>query len=214
MNFLDICKRVNNLVGFQGVLTSVSPTGYQAVLVNAVKDAWEDIQRHRVDWDFMRATKSVNVDGSQNYYSLDQLWGTAEPDLGNWLYVSYDYQRLMQLSYDAYEGEDFTAWTGHKPYLYAIDPATKGLYISPVDANYTLDIYYTKELQNLTTATQVPWLPERYHQAIVYGAVVKLATFVGNPTLHDTYALKYDQIMGSLMREENPPKFVRKRPVA
>lgn len=214
MNYLTICKRVNDLVGFQGIVTSVNPTGYQKVLVQAVNDSYEDIQRFRRDWEYMKATKEVNVDSSASYYTLDSLWSPDVPDLASWLYVNYDHQRLVEYSYDAYELIDKDAWEGSEPQFWSQDPATKGLYISPLDGLYTLDIYYVKTLDVLTTATQIPRIPDRFHQAIVYGAVMNLSTFVGNSTLYDTYSVKYSTIMGQLMREENPAKFVRKRPIA
>lgn len=213
MNYLDLCKRVNDLVGFQGVVTSTDTTGYQKVLTGSVRDAWEDIQRYRQEWDFMRGHRQVNVGPTANYYTLDTLWGVDSEDLSQWLHVNYDKDRLIQLSYDTYESMDFGE-ESYKPQYYAIDPVTKGLHISPVDAVYTLDVYYIRELQTLVNNSDIPVLPERFHMAIVYGAVVKLSTFVGNATLYDMYSLKYGEIMGQLMREENPPKFIRKRPVA
>ena len=214
MNFLTICKRVNDIAGFQGVVTSVTPTGYQAVLVQAVKDAYEDIQRFRTEWDFMHKKKSVNVSNATNYYSLADLWGAETPDLAVWRHVNYDYERLTEYSYEAYELVDQEDYEGGEPRFYSIDPATNGLYVSKLDQLYTLEIYYTSTFDELTTATQIPAIPERFHQAIVYGAVMKLATYVGNPTLFDTYARQYAEAMGQLMREQNPPKFVRKMPVA
>jgi len=214
MNFLEISRRTSDIVGFQGTVSSVSATGYQATLNQAVSDAYEDIQRYRSDWDFRKRHKSINVSSSANSYTLADLWGLDTPDLATWEYINYDYRRMGRLTYDSYIITDYSAYTAQKPTLFSIEPYTNSLLIAPVDQVYTLDAHYILKLDELSGNTAIPILPERHHMLIVYGAVMKLSTFVGNATLYDTYSLMYTQELGQLMREENPAKKVRKRPVA
>jgi len=214
MDFLTICRRVNDAVGFQGTVTSVSATGYQATLTQAVKDAYEDIQRYRPDWEFMKRDKTVSVGSSANEYTLATLWGSDTPDLATWKYINYDYKLLRQITYDSYVFQDLTSYTAGKPNYYAIEPYTQSLLITPVDTTYSLDIHYIRDIHLLSENSDTPILPTKFHMAIVYGAIMKLSTFIGNQTLYDTHSANHAMILGQLMRDENPAKTVRKRPVA
>ncbi len=77
-----------------------------------------------------------------------------------------------------------------------------------------MEIHYIRSLDELVANGTIPVLPLRHHQLIIYGAITKLSTFIGNGTLFDTYSMKYAEGMGQLMREENPVKTIRKRPIA
>jgi len=214
MNYLEIARRTNDTTGFQGVVNSIDSTGYQSTLMSAIKDAYEDIQRYRPDWDWMKTYRQVNVSDLKQSYTLEELFAGDTVNLAEWLYLNYDYRRMRNIHYDDYMLTDFSGSTAGEPKLFAIDPATKGLLISPVDGPYTLDLHYVRTLDKLVKNTSVPILPARHHQLIVYGAIVKLSTFIGNGTLYDTYSMKYAEGMGQLMREENPAKVIRKRPIA
>lgn len=216
MNFLSICQRTHDIVGFQGQFTSVQATGFEAVLVTAVQDTYQDVQRYRTEWDWLRQTRQINVSDVKTVYTLDELWGADTPDLASYLYINWTsarrIQRLRQIHYDDFQflvdpqPGDPRAWT--------YDLQTMNLEITPVDQVFTLDLYYTKSLDALLNNIDVPLIPDRHHQILVYGACMKLSTFVGNPTLYDTYAIKYAEELAQLMRESNPVKRVTKQPVA
>lgn len=218
MQFLTICQRVHDLVGYQGQFTSVQATGYQATLVQAVKDAYEDVQRYRVDWNYLKSRRDINVSDAAMEYTIAELWGTDTPDFSSYRYINYDNGRrkvrLMEVTYDAYVLMDFSNWNNKEPRVWSYKPWDKSLLISPVDKVYTLDLHYLKKLHQMTSNTDVPIIPDRHHQILVYGAVMKLATFTGDSTLFDTYSVKYAEELGQLMREENPAKRVSKRPIA
>lgn len=189
-------------------------SGYQAVITQAVTDTYEDIQRYRDDWDFLQAQKTIAVGPSQDIYPLATLWGTETPDLARWKHINYDYRRLQEMEWNTYELYDFSNWTGQKPIYWAWRPYDYALCISPVGTNYSLEMYYYKELDILTLNTSVPIIPTRHHQLLVYGALMKVASYLGNMTLFDTYSIKYAEELGQLMREANPPKRIYKRPIA
>lgn len=214
MNYLEICRRTNDIVGFQSDVASVDTTGYQATLTAAVKDAYEDIQRYRPDWNFMKAKRSINVSNLATEYSLETLWAGDTVDLAEWQYINYDYRRLGFIHYDTFVLTDFSGYNNKEPRGWSVVPATKDLLITPVDQVYTLEAHYIRTLHELSGNNSVPILPKRFHQLIVYSAIMKLSTFVGNLTLYDTYSMKTSMLMGQLMREENPAKVVRKRPLA
>ena len=220
MNYLSICQRVHEIAGFQGQFNTVDTTGYQAVITQAVQDAYEDIQRYRPEWQFTKLRRDVNVSDAATEYPLDELWGTTETsDLASYRYINwYDSaksrnHRLIEINYDTWQFQKTDRNPG-EPRAWAMRPWDKALLITPVDKVYTLTIHYVRDLDELTQNTSVPLIPQRHHQLIVYGALLKVSTFIGNPTLFDTYSLKYAEEMGQLMREENPARVVTKRPIA
>jgi hypothetical protein len=212
MTYLELCKRTNSIVGFQGVISSVTATGYQETLTTAVRDAFEDIQRYRSDWDWMKATRDINVGSSSNSYTLTTLWAGSTVDLSEYRYILYDYKEMREYWYDDYQTVEWT--NSGKPRYYAVEPNGKDLVISPVDATYTLQLHYMLTLQELSANGDIPRLPLRHHQLIIYMAIMKLSTFIGNATLYDTYSVKAAEGLGQLLREENPGKEIRKRPLA
>jgi len=219
MNYLAICQRVHEIAGFQGNFPDVNTAGYQAVITQSVKDAYEDIQRYRPEWNYLKARRNINVSDAADVYSLTDLWGgLVASDLADYRHINWfnpdtdRSMRLIEVDYDSFVLMQFSE--PHEPRLYSVRPWDKALLISPVDQVYTLDLHYTKTLHELVNNTDEPLIPSRHHQLIVYGALMKVSTFVGNPTLFDTYSMKYAEEMGQLMRESNPAKAVRKRPVA
>jgi len=212
MNYLQMCQRVHDIAGYQGTFNSVDATGYQTVITRAVQDAYEDIQRLRDDWDFLQGERTVSVGPSQNVYTLAELFGTDTIDLAHWKYVIYDYRRLQEMTWDLYNLTNFANWSG-EPHSWAWRPYDRALMLSPVKENSNITIYYIKELDELTLNTSEPTLPKRHHQCIIYGALMKVATYLGNVTLFDMYAQLYAQELNQLMREANPPKSITKRPI-
>lgn len=218
MNYLSLCQRVHEIAGFQGQFTSVDVTGYQSVITQAVKDAYEDIQRYRKEWNWLKSTRTINVSDAATEYTIEELWAGATPDFAEYRFIDYHRARgifrLIEVPYDAFVLMDFSSWGNKEPYYWSSRPWDKALLISPVDQVYTLDLHYTKKLDVLKVNTDVPKIPDRHHQLIVYGALMKVSTFMGNPTLYDTYNVKYSEELGQLMREENPAVRVIKRPIA
>ena len=220
MNYLQICQRVHDIAGFQGQFTGVTATGYQAVLTAAVREAYEDVQRYRAEWNWLKQNRTINVDGTKDVYTLSDLFGaTVTVDLADYRYINWTKdsesraRRLQQVEWDTFQLMKFSD-EGDRPHYWTYDPANFDLYLGHLDALYQLDLFYTLDLDILVKNTQVPLIPNRHHNIIVYGACMKLATFVGQPTLFDTYSVKYAEELGQLMRETNPPKTVTKRPIA
>ena len=194
------------------MVSSVDATGYQETLTVAVRDAYKDIQRYRKDWDWMKTSRQVNISNLANEYTLAELWSGDTVDLAEYRYINYDFRRLPETDFDSFQ---LAEWTDtQKPRTYTIIPATKGIQIAPVDQVYTLDLFYIRSLHELSGNNDTPYLPDRHQQLIIYMAIVKLSTFLGNSTLYDMYTYESAKGMGQLMREENPYREVRKRPLA
>jgi len=94
MNFLTMCNDAYQKVGKDGEIASVSTaTGFELVVCNFVRDAWEDIQRERKEFDFYYYSTSLET------LSAD----TDEPTLPSQFHSAIVYGAVRELA--AYLGE-------------------------------------------------------------------------------------------------------------
>ena len=217
MNYLQICQEVNNLVGLQGTFSSASAaTGMQATLAQMVKSAWIDIQAYRKDWHFMRSSLTFNTVENTCEYSRATILGGATDTIANWvpgmiLYTdsdSYD-TPLREVSYDYYVRYDYTEADASLPQIFAQDPVDKHLWINKPSGAYTITCHFISYPVDLTNNTDIPTLPIELHRAIVYRAAADMAAFLGNINGYQVYQQKADQMLGSVLRAENPGLKVR-----
>lgn len=212
MNYLQLCQHVNLYGGFQGAVSSVNASGYQALLVDAVKKAWVEIQKERPDWDFMYADVSFSLASGTTSYSPTVIFGTSTPEVGTWDRVVYDHSVLRFIPYKEFVLlEDSSPG---KPSFYTIHPATQALVFNSLDGSYSVTAYYTKTPQLLVNNTDTPILPQKHHHIIVYKAVLELAAYVSSAEIYQQNRLNYDRAIGQLYRDHVPAKVMRVRPIA
>jgi hypothetical protein len=211
VNYLKICQTVDTLSGVQGTINDTeNSVGIQAVITESVKEAWLFIQNYRRFWTFMIDRVNFNTIQGQEIYTPEEVFTNEdEVDLGVYLkdQVFHDHKNIRYV-----HPEDF-------PYIdnsqegrvtwFTVEPSSNNLHISLPDDNYRLDLYYTRDSQILEASTDVPKLPKRYHQLIVYKALETFSTYLGNPELHAKSAQQSDILMGGLMREFISQKSVR-----
>jgi len=212
MNYLQLCQHVNLYGGFQGTISSVNASGYQALLVDAVRKAWVEIQKERSDWDFMYANVSIPLVLGTATYTPTVIFGTETPEVGTWDRVVYDNKVLRFVPYKDFVLLDASA--ASKPSFYTIEPATQALVFNSVDGSYSVTAYYTKTPQYLINNTDTPILPQKHHHIIVYKAVLELAAYVSSTEIYQQNSLNYDKAMGQLYRDHNPAKAMKVRPLA
>lgn len=217
MTFLEICQRVDVLLGTQGVFSSVTTTnGFQATIVEYVKTAWLDIQVSRREWDFYRTTVSFSTVLNQVDYSLIELFGPgiANP-VENWIvdrFVASDYSTLDYIEYDRWIIRENT--TAKEPRSFTTHPnlETSGfLSIDKPDGVYTYTLHYFQKPQTLSGNTDIPICPTEHHNAIVYQAVTDLAAFLGNSDLYSTYSVRANSLYNNLLRSQNPDKVIKQQ---
>jgi len=96
------------------------------------------------------------------------------------------------------------------PEEYTIDPATNGIILKPTpDAIYSLSFRYYERPEILTTSTQIPKMPQAFHNLIVYKALEKLAVYLNNPGLYQQYSTEVARMVGALMRTNIQKKRMR-----
>ena len=211
MNYLKICQTVDTLSGVQGTINdTANPTGIQAVITESVRDAWLFIQGYRRHWTFMVDRVYFNtIPGQEAYTPAEVFANETEEDLGVYLreQVFHDHKNIPYVEIASFPYID-NSQPGRVTW-FTVEPSSNNLHISLPDDNYRLDLYYTRDSQVLEASTDVPKLPKRYHQLIVYKALETFSTYLGNPELHAKSAQQSDTLMGGLMREFINQKSVR-----
>lgn len=182
MNKLEMAVELREMCGLSGAdATTVGARGEWLVLINAIKRAWEDIQRNRPDWLWMRKTVSFTTIAAQGEYSYSaaplsltdfgawdtdtfRLYNTSVADELFLNYVKYAYFRDYWLF-----GTSRTI--NYQPYDFTISP-TKSIIFGPApDAAYTVTADYLKTPSTLDSDSSEPDMPARFHMLIVYEAM-------------------------------------------
>lgn len=200
MNFVDLTEKLRYECGVSGTpLTTVQNLNGELLrLRNWIRDAWQELQQEREDWRFMKVPFSfVTVAGTQRYplsvvaaqnssididkykqdsFSIDPPTDTGidarqqEVPLG---VMAYSHFRNMYIV--GYPVADSTRW--QKPMCVAIDD-DKSLCFGPApDLVYTIRGECWINPQILSADTDIPIMPAKYHNVIVYRAMAKYAGY-------------------------------------
>ena len=212
MNFLEIAKRVRQECGISGDGPSSvgGQTGMYAKIVAWARDAFNEIQGSNEEWDFDWAmTTQPLVAGKERYDPIND-WGLdhkAFVKRGTYVYRTADGPH-------AKHWPEFIGWQGLRELrlpdvrgipVYASVAPDGSLYLYPIpDAGITAVVEYFRGPQVLTDNLDVPRLPERYHMAIVWRAVMFWCAHDENPALFQSAAENYRNIMRRLSVLELP----------
>jgi hypothetical protein len=197
MNFVDLTERLRYECGVSGTpLTTVQNLNGELLrLRNWIRDAWQELQQERTDWKFMRRNLSfATVAGTQSYdlatvqaangnididiYRMDSFSidpptdadRSQEQPLG---IMNYDHFRNMYIV--GYPVGDPTRW--QRPMTASVDDA-KTIWFGPCpDLAYTIRGECWINPQILVADADVPIMPAKYHNVIVYRAMKKYAGY-------------------------------------
>lgn len=213
MNFLNIAKQVNELVGTQGeVLSVTSPVGYQSKIINYINLAYTTIQDARKDWNFMKKSVTITtVSGTQEYSVLD---ASVIPDLdfGRWIHDSFLYQRakLTEKSWEEWRRTDTANIIG-QPSIYTTDVATNNVFFNMPNGAYEVDAEYYRTTHTLVNNTDIPILPPSFHYILVIKAVALVAGYMEYASMENRFEKMYNQMYGQLMRVSVPHRKLKPR---
>jgi len=203
--FLELCNQVNDIIGLQGSISDVtSPKGIQRNIVDAVSSSWTDIQTLREDWDFMNAEiSSFSTVADQVIYTPAQVFGStvAAENLSVYKHKRGFFRDNIMLGYVPWEDLPFADNTkADAPVWFSVDPTTNNIHFQRPDDAYNITIRYKKSPQILTDNTDIPNIPQQFQRAIVYKAVQKVATYLGNVGMYQNYSVEGNLIIGQLLR--------------
>lgn len=190
--FLELCQSVRQECGVAGTgPTSVeNQVGILKKIVDRTARAWVDIQTSRPYWKFLRnqgsfqtvaGTRTYDVLTALNISTLDKF------DRNNtYLYLTStaDEKNLIWMPYDLFRARYRTFPSGRPTRITEQPGRVLGFDTTP-DAVYTVTYDYWMTPELLTENTDVPAIPEHFHDVIVWKAVMM---FAGNETATDLYA--------------------------
>lgn len=199
--------------------TTTGATGRHANFVRWVRDAYTRLQRERGDWLWMRDRFQGDLsDGRQSYdagslgiatrfrdWVSTPLWdrlftlsspGTREDEQGllliSWQQMTSHYQFGAQASERG------------RPIYVAIAP-DRQLHFHPTpDGEYTLRGWYVRGAQVLASDGDVPEMPEDYHDAIKWAALLSMATFDEAFTQVAPWSRELELLRQGLLRSQTP----------
>lgn len=225
MTFLELCRKVYMRAGYSGngPASVENQSGQSARVVDYVDEAWQEIQRSRTNWHFMRrrfrATTSpgiavVSIANAEKItgnliHSIDRnsWYSQASGELtgGRMMYAHSDKRRWIESSESIIVGRPQHFWE-----------STSGIRVSPLpDREYEItgDYYITAQAFASTESDQnkrrplsekSPSMPEHYHMAIAYLAMRELGAFEESANLYSIGDSNYRKIFGQMLKTQTP----------
>lgn len=218
MTFLQLVNDLREKCGISGnALSALSGlTGESLRCKNWINDAYMDVQRLHTDWEWLRTSMSFTTTASQQTYTLANIGVSST--FGKWVHDTF---RIYETS-AGYATEDFlqeidySAWrdewqfganrsvTG-RPTMFAIAP-NKSLCFGPTpDATgYTvLGDYYSTPVQ-LSADSDEPAFPGRFHQLLVYAAMMSYGAYESAPEVYQRGKEKHGELLQLLEVDQLP----------
>lgn len=190
--FLQLVNKVERESGIinqgQRLTTTVGARGRQEKIVYWTSQAWEEVQRDRRDWTFLRKQFDEPLTIGQKTYTPAQLGIT---DFGGWVSEADNFRPFTLYDPALGKGDESRLTpVNHRAWLDAFDVGThdttrpntvsigfdRTLNVGPTpDKQYVLRGWYRRKIQTLAADSDVPYLDEQFHDAIVYRALMLLA---------------------------------------
>ena len=219
MNFLDLCKKAHTESGLSGAgpSTVINQTGVTNRMIRYVEREWRRIQGLHDSWLFMRNQVSVAMTIGQREY---------DPAV-DWLIADFDLPYTDTLKYSDNTGSlrfiEWQDWTrGNydlaatvqigKPGAFTWSPQQTIIFDRQPEAAYQIQLEYNRAPQSLAVDGDVPIIPARFHDLIVYAAVIRFAKFDKDKELEQTATTDYEEWLSKLEASQLPPlQFAKSR---
>lgn len=225
MNYIALVNRTKQESGRSGgnLATVVGAAGDDLLICNWVAASWAKIQRLTHEWRWMRATVLASVVANQ--VTQDPATMLVQPanllpitDLRIFYPQTEDYQ-LTLLDPASPAGEfslsfvDFPLFramyvvgqqTAAAPRHWSISPQNKLLLGPKPGIAYHVRFDYRTAPSVLALDANIPGMPEEYHLAIVFGALMSLASFDNAPEVYVRAKDEYRELMSHLYADQGP----------
>ena len=217
MNFLSLCRRayVESGLSGPGPATVVSQTGATDRVIKFVEREWRRIQGLHDGWLFMRASASLSLVAGTREYAGSSFAADFDLPYTDTLkyqdrtgFIRYvEWQDWVRGNYDL----SASVQSG-KPCAFTWSPDLKIIFDRDPDAAYPVQLEYHRTPQSLAADSDVPIIPERFHDIIIYAAIVRFAQFDKDPELMQTATMNYEEWLAKLENSQLPKlKFANSR---
>ena len=213
MNYLALCQRVRQEVGYSGSdSTVVAATGDWKRICDWTAQAWVEIQESQDAWEWMWVKKSFNTVTNQGEYPYASA-PLSLTDFARWRDKSFriykssigDEHLLDQRGYVDFRNT-FLIGTSVSTYAYphaiTVSPSDSLILALPPDGVYTVTGEYYTTPSELSADADIPEMPSRYHMLIVYRAMQSCGLYESATELVQHAAARYVEMMANLMHDE------------
>ena len=225
MNLLQLVNQTRVECGVSGptLSTAQGQVGESGRMVSWVQQAWIDLQTSKEDWLFLRKPFNFNTTGAQWQYTATDA---GLSDFGNWKRDSFRCSSVGQ-DYKDEQLMNFMEWTTFRnlyryanmrnttarPVVISITPEKDMAFGSTPDQAYVIDAEYYTQPVSLSADTDTPGLPDRFHMAIVYRAMMYYAGYEAAPEVLSRGDFEYRRLY-SRMEIDQLPTLVSGPPLA
>lgn len=220
--FLQLCQKVRQECGIagEGPSSVVSQVGVLKKVVDRTARAWVDIQASRPYWKFLRNQFVFQTEVGTREYSVVNDLGLATCDKfdreNTYLYeVSTDDEKALKwISYNVFRGR-YRKYLDARPTVITEAPGRKLAFDAIPDKIYTVTFDYWMTPELLANNTDVPGVPDHFHDAIVWKSVMMFAGNEGATELYGYAKSQYMPIYLQLINDQGDmPTAVLARPIA
>ena len=221
MTFLELVQRLRRRcrVAGTGPTTVIGQSEEYARLVDWTNEAWMEIQLERPDWKWMRNSMTFPTVSGQPTYTLAQIESTGSgfSNFGNWELESFrNYVTAtgtnseITMDWIPYDNwRDVYAFSANRnvttrPVEFSISPVL-GVCLGPFpNSDYTISGDYFKVATEMTLDADVPALPEAFHMAIVYRAMMFYGVSEAATEVYDEGAELFKKMMRRVEWQQLP----------
>lgn len=210
MTFLELCQKLVRKAGISSAPVSVlNQVGEAGRVVDWIAEAYEFVQNKHPDWEFLRAGVSFpTTAGKERYTPAEALQLT----FGQWRFALTwrcyhtaqgvaDEQIIDYMPYDDWRstymmGTNRLA-TG-RPQIVTQAPNQSLVFWPTPDDNYTIIGEQYTAPAVMAANTDVPIFAARFHNAIVYRALMLYGEFEGDPNTFSTGQTEFARYLSML----------------
>ena len=218
--FLQLCTylRQETTDSGTGPLAVTSQTGELARIVNWIDRAYTELQQEK-DWRWLRKSFTVSATSGDGAYAYGDCTDTATSAVisrfSSWYPRTFKCY-LTSAGVGAEYGLHWLPWDDFRriyrygtqtngPPCHVSEDPTQAFVLGPIpDATYTVSGDYQKGPQLLTADGDIPEMPTRFHQLIVYEAMLKYGGHRAAPEAMVRAATEGARLRSALGRDQLP----------
>lgn len=224
MTFLEIVQQIAQEVDAGTSPTAVvDQTGEALRYVTWAKSAYRDICKKYDEWAFLRSSFTVTTSSGDNAYAIADCTDTGPLAA---LMTLAGFNRWWEKTFRIYSQASGVSTQGWIPYrawqrfydtwligapanafpsCFTIRPYDKALVLGATpDAAYVLTGEYQRTAPELAADGDVPLFPARFHELVVWQAIIRNAGFEEDSGLYQHAATEANRLMGDLELAELP----------
>lgn len=206
MNFLELAVRLREETGTSGTgpITVANQVGEYKRLVNWVNQAYLDVQNKWMDWRFLWKESTVTMVITTSDYSL-----AADCVMPNEDSFYIDGNKLDPIDFDTYRRDRgaFDDMGTGTPQYFTIMPNEKiRVFPTPAATGAVLNYEYQRGGLQMSGNTDLPVIPARYHDVILWKAVMMWAAFENADVELKVGQFNYDAAMLRLEANQLPSR--------